>query len=296
MKNVRGVILSEDEVVIREYEASYISNPKSEGYVIATNRRLIFTGSTKSVTGSGVIVRDTKIDNISGINAGLSHQRSFTTLIIGAIIALLGLMYLFNDFGIIPLAVLAIGAFLVYRGLKSAGTMMHISILGGQSSAAISVAVEASTGIFSRVRGNQAIMTVAASGPGKHTEQLIREIGALIQDIQIMGDLAIEKWRDIPVEANAVSAPTSVLSREQLDSTINIVKNTASKVKDSAINASNNVQETVNQVKESKENNLQSNTTEVVTDGTKCKCGAIVAAGDTFCSECGIKQEVNIFG
>lgn len=81
MKTARGIILAEDEVVIREYEASYIDVPKSEGYIITTNRRLIFTGSTSSAMGSSIIVRDTKIDNITGVVGGLTRKKVLSKLL-----------------------------------------------------------------------------------------------------------------------------------------------------------------------------------------------------------------------
>lgn len=54
------------------------------------------------------------------------------------------------------------------------------------------VAVSIGEGIQSRF-GNAAIFALAAE-PTEMTEQMQRELGALVQDIQQLGDRAIQKW------------------------------------------------------------------------------------------------------
>lgn len=285
MKNARGIILSEDETVIREYEASYIQAPKSEGYVIATNRRVIFTGSTSSAMGSSIIVRDTKIDTITGVVGGLTRKKSIVQIIIGMLIALVGLIWIFNDFGIIPLIILALGGYIAYRGLSAGGVQMYLSILSSQATPAINVAVESSRGLFARIYSHDAVMTVAASGPGKHTEQMIREIGALVQDIQVMGDLAIDKWVNKPISSEPVQPITS--PSEHFSTTLDTLKQTASKVKDTAVMATETVAEASKKVTENKKT-LQ----KII----KCTCGTTLSVDAEFCTECGQKQQENIFG
>lgn len=291
MKNARGIILSEDEVVIREYEASFIESPKSEGYVIATNRRIIFTGSTSTAMGSSIIVRDTKIDTITGVVGGLTHKKSIIQIIIGLFITFITLYMLFNDVlsNFISVLFLLLGVFIAYKGFNASGVQMYLSILSSQSTPAISVAVEASRGLFSRINGHDAVMTVTASGPGKHTEQMIREIGALVQDIQIMGDLAIDKWVDKSITINPL--PQQPTAKEQLTFTMDTLKKTATKVKETAIIATDTVSEVSKKVKE---NNAASQVE--LTETRQCECGKTLALNAEFCSQCGKKQQANIFG
>ncbi|MEK4011130.1 hypothetical protein [Peribacillus sp. FSL M8-0224] len=286
MKTARGIILAEDEVVIREYEASYIDVPKSEGYIITTNRRLIFTGSTSSAMGSSIIVRDTKIDNITGVVGGLTRKKSIIQIIIGVIIALIGLVGIFNDFNIIMLLVLLLGSYIAYRGISAGGVQMYLSIFSSQAAPAISVAVEASRGLFSRISKHDAVMTVAASGPGKHTEQMIREIGALVQDIQIMGELAVSKWIDKPM---SIENFRQYSKKEQLTSTIETIKQTATMVKETAVTATDSVVEVSKKTKATKESPKSTK---------QCECGTTLLAEAEFCTECGKKQQAqeNIFG
>ncbi|SDD47461.1 hypothetical protein SAMN05428987_4882 [Paenibacillus sp. CF095] len=276
MNMVRGITLAENEIVIREYEASALYVPKGEGYVIVTNRRVIFTGNSESVAGTGLIIRDAKIDTITGVMAGLVRHRSFKMLIFGAIIGLLGLIMTMNNSTLISWILLIIGSIMVYFGLKSKGVLMHINIFGAQSSSALSVAVEAST-LFSRVTNNQALMTITAAAPGRHTEQMLRELGALIQDVQVMGDMAIEKWKDIPMtEGSILTMPVS----EQLSSSINTVIQTANKVKETTVTASRNLQQQMNKTEDKNPSDSLTN---------QCKCGTAYGINAVFCPECGAK-------
>lgn len=275
MKNVRGVLLSEDEVVIREYEASNLELMNAKGFVIATNRRLIFTGSTKTAFGNSVLVRDTKIDSITGVMGGLSRKKSILQLIIGILIALVGIMSFSSSF-LFALIGLALGGFIAYKGLKSKGLQMYVSVMSSQSSPVINVSVEAANGFFSRIKSNDAFLTVNASGPGIHTEQLIREIGALIQDIQTMGDLAIDKWRDKPLQSVAVETPSTI---EQFSSTIQTVK-------EKAATATATIAEVKNQHSQPDKTNAYK----------ACSCGSKVERDAAFCHECGGKFEESIFG
>ncbi|GMK41941.1 hypothetical protein PCCS19_50000 [Paenibacillus sp. CCS19] len=275
MKMVQGIVLADNEVVIRQYEASALDVPKAEGFVIVTNRRVIFTGSSQSITGSGLIIRDAKIDSVTGVMAGLMRHRSFKLLIFGAILGLIGLIMTINNSSIISWLMLVVGAICIYNGLRSKGILMYISILGAQTSSALSVTVEKST-LFSRVKGNDALMTVTAAGPGRNTEQMLRELGALIQDVQIMGDHALDKWRNIPMTSGSFEAvPVS----EQFASTIDAVKNTVSKVKDTTVNTAHKQQQLNNQ-----ENSTFSNERK-----NTCDCGSTYEKDDVFCPQCGAR-------
>ncbi|MFG6496264.1 hypothetical protein P8610_12935 [Fictibacillus sp. UD] len=296
MRQIHGVVLSEGETVIREYEASYIENPKTEGYLVATNRRLIFTGSSKSMMGNSLLVRETKVDQVTGVISQLSRGKNIGQIIFGAILSLVGLFTVFNGdgFGFISLfalIILAWGLHTLYKAFTQSGVQMYLGIqTSGQSSSAIQVAVEAKSGILSRfgLGGDTAWLSVAASGPGRHTEQMIREVGALVQDIQVMGDLAIDKWVGQPMKNSPVSIPVST---EEMGAQLT---NTFSKIKDTATAASHKISQQVQEKKESSQNRIQD-------ESTTCECGSTISLGAAFCGECGssVKKnaaEANYFG
>ena len=296
MRNIHGIVLSEDETVVREYEASYIESPKTEGYLVATNRRLIFTGSAKSMMGNSMIVRETKIDDVSGVMSQLYRGKNIGKIIMGIILAIAGLISLFAGgfMVVLGLVLMAIGGYLLYKAFTLAGMEMYLSILtSGQSSSAIQVAVEAKSSILTRfgLGGSHAWMSVAASGPGRNTEQMIREIGALVQDIQVMGDLAIDKWVNEPFVNSPVNQPASAEDNfKQLSSSIN-------KVKEKAVTAGSNISQQVQE----KKAEFRTNSTPVSSDADQCECGSLIQPGSAFCGECGkpvnqASKEESFFG
>jgi len=209
MGNVRGIELAENEFTIREYEASnltLLNKSLAKGYAIITNERFIFTSSAKTTLGNSVLVREAKMNEITGIQAGLSNKKSIAQLIVGALIAVFGLMMLFG-FPPVGIILLIIAAIVIYNGLKSKGIQMRLSVLCHASTSPISISGEGSRGLFARMTSGNITSSLSGS-PAMHTEQFIREIGALIQDVQQLGgERAAEKWRTIPLSA----APTPVV-------------------------------------------------------------------------------------
>ena len=293
MNTVRGITLSEGEQVIRQYEASSLKVPKADGYVIATNRRMIFTGSAETALGSSVIVRDTKIDSISGVIGGLTHKKSLTQIIIGSILGLYGLINLIDDVTMLYTAIFLVGIALVISGLRAGGVQMYLSIFSSEASPAISVSVQKKRGLFSKIGSNDAVMTVGAAGPGKHTEQMIREIGALIQDIQVMGDLAIEKWATKPIQENATDYEGNT---DYLANTMQTITKTVNAVKEA--NAKPVTSEKTFTAPPVQKDEATIVPLEKVESAT-CECGAINDVGSRFCESCGSslqnQEKTNIF-
>lgn len=302
MQEIRGVHLSEDEQVIREYEASYIAKPRTEGYIIATNRRLIFTGSSTGVLGNSIVVRETKIDTITGVISELNRGKSLAQIIFGIIISIIGLLMLSTDFllfinDFVSAIILLIGGYMLYKAIKFPGVEMYLSILtSGQFSSAIQVAVAAKSGLFSKLSNNSAWLSVTASGPGANTEQLIREVGALIHDIQIMGDLAIEKWKYKPINNVPVAQPTYISDKVQMQVS-NVTSTISNKVKE--INQPQHNKVFANQTAPQDHNvfSSPSQPQQSVFSGyahqaaaLRCSCGNELEAGDKFCGTCGKQQ------
>lgn len=291
MQKHRGIVLSETESVIREYEASYLKNPKTEGYIIATNRRLIFTGSSKSLMGNSIVVRETKIEQVSGVISQISRGKNIGQIIFGLVAGIIGISFLFvGGFAtLIGILGVALGAHQLYRAFFKSGVEMVLSILAsGESNSAIQVSVEAKSGIFSRfgLGGNSAWMSIVASAPGRHTEQLISELGALVQDIQIMGDHAIEKWKNVDMVAVEVN-----------NDKVTDINAAYNKVKEKSIVATSELKQHTNNYKEKLESkNSSSSLKEESVASVVCECGNAHADDEVYCFECGGKViKENIF-
>lgn len=134
---LENLVLAENEVVIRSYEASYLERPKATGYLVATNRRLMFIGESSGVIGDSVMHREVNITNVNGLYAYYDTSKSFGVLIFAAILVLLFIVLGF------AYSLLFVGllwpAYLVYRFFtnpRGRNAQMQVSIMadGTQSS------------------------------------------------------------------------------------------------------------------------------------------------------------------
>lgn len=270
MSVVHGIRLGTGEQVIRQYEASRLVEPKATGYIIATNRRIIFTGNSESTLSSSIMVRDTKIDNITGVIGGITRERSIMAFIIAFIVAMFSLMLLTNEFVGYGIAGLLIAAFIGYKGFKAVGVRMYMVIMSEQSKAAIKLNVAGRQGLFSKIADDDTYLSVFAAGPGAHTQQMIREIGALIQDIQTHGEEAVAMWSTAPV-AESVPQPTTNTVAAATD----LMKTTTSKIKDATVATT----EAAKKMKEEATRKKQQR--------ALCNCGHQNTENAMFCAECG---------
>ena len=201
MDYIRGIALADGERVIRQYEATQLDNPKTTGYLIATDRRIIFSGEAKGLKGQSMIVKDVKIDHVTGVHAFVGGGNNFSQILWIVISALFFLM-LGSIFPLFFLG-LAIPAFIVYKLIKNplkTSIMNMVIMADNQTPSSISISAASASGsfisaIFSKAGfdGSHASLSVAA-GPGKDTLTMIKEIGALVLDIQAKGEHAADIW------------------------------------------------------------------------------------------------------
>lgn len=273
---IHGVRLAQGETVIREYEASSLIEPAVMGYVVATNRRLIFTGNAQTSMGSSLLVRDTKIDNVVGVTGGLTYERSINAIIIGAVMALIGVILLFMGFIIYAIAALLIGGFVMYKGWRAGGTHMYMNVMTTQSAPAFGVSVAIRRGWFSSQASGEIYTMVAAAAPGRDTEQMIRELGAVVQDIQQMGDAAIARWQQVGMEGNH-AIPVTPSTGEQVTAAVDLMKTTTTKLKDITV-------ATTEAAKKMKEDAALAKQQKAL-----CECSHQNAPNALFCAACGQK-------
>lgn len=230
MDEIRGIILADGETVVREYEATYMENPRKEGYLIATNRRLIFCGEAKGMAGSSMIVKDVKIEHVTGIHAFISGGKNLRQ-----IIGIIFLAILFIILGqVVSDLYLPELTTLFYTGLIFPGFMAYklinnplktsmlsmVVMADNQTPSSVSVTAAASGNFISSLLsrpgfdGSHAALSVAA-GPGRDTVEMIKELGALVLDIQAQGEYAVKRWgsKSESVESKPFSIKASQVSR-----------------------------------------------------------------------------------
>lgn len=181
---MRGLVLSEGEVIVRSYLCAQVINPKATGYLTVTNKRVCFEGFGSSQTTK--IFQETWLSGISGVNTFIGWDISIMKIIIGVIILMMTPIALssdsFSGFMVFILAVcLIISAFqkCFKLSLTSSGAAGTGISLGSSPTSLI---------------GNGALMALS-SRPTPETDRMIRELGALILDLQTRGDLAIKYWQ-----------------------------------------------------------------------------------------------------
>ena len=206
---VGSFYLAENEVVIRKYLCARLvsglfSQNTSNGYLYVTNQRVIYEGTDNNSR----ITMETPINSIGGITTYDGVNRNWILLIIG-IFLLTATVFsgcisyattsVYSSFGyrrdpsagavLTFLVMTFVACFLIYKANHRA-YMLEIS-----SSAVAGTAVLIGEGPQSNFLSNKSLYTLNAE-PTAETNKMMSEIGALIHDIQMLGDGAIEKWKE----------------------------------------------------------------------------------------------------
>lgn len=176
--------LSENEEVVRQYQCSNIKQPAScIGYLTVTTKRVIFEGrSSGSRIGKEVI-----LDSVSGLECAYGTNINLRRLIVGILIALLGLSGNFRS--MLQIIIILVGVYLVITSFRKT---FKLAIY---SSKASSSPISIGEGIRS-LFGNEAAYTLV-SEPTADTDRMLNELGAMVQDLQTLGDYAITKWKEL---------------------------------------------------------------------------------------------------
>lgn len=199
-----GLVLADGETIVKQYLCARYNSWRvsATGRLSVTNKRMIF----HATGGDSRINEEVSLDSISGIRGYYGSYIDLKRIIIGAIVILLGIimavslgrtLYYAAQYGgggggagvwLLFLLMAAIGGLLIYSAFgKIYGLIIYakdvspspIRIGGGPKS----------------VLGNSAIYGYSGDQRNSATDQMLNELGALVQDLQSMGDLAIEKWQ-----------------------------------------------------------------------------------------------------
>ena len=189
-----NLILSEDEIIVKSYKCSEMQRPKCTGNLTVTNKRTIFHSYG---TGSRM-VDEVQLSSISGLSTFYGGYTDFTRLKIGVILIIVGVISIFMPVILNTLILLWIGVPLAIIVITLGGIFVDgcrrkaffLNIYASQSSPAISVGMG-----YGTLGGNNATFALIAE-PTDETDKMMLELGALFNDLQTQGDLAIGKWKD----------------------------------------------------------------------------------------------------
>ena len=179
--------LAENEKIVRQYQCTNIKHPRAAGYLVVTNKRMIFQGKGTSSR----VVKEVVLDSVSGLDCFYGMNIQLPLLILGALFALGG-FYLMNMANQLHtgggkfLLLVLLGALFIYLSLQKCFFLSVFSSKATGSPICIG-------GRPQNMLGNGALYSLT-SRPTPDTDRMLNELGALVQDLQTLGDHAIEKW------------------------------------------------------------------------------------------------------
>ena len=189
--------------ILPKLKVLYIVEIKSKihGYLTVTNKRMLYEadGSKSRIS------MEAPIDSIGGIRTTSGINFNIRRLIAGIILCLVSFfcfylsgemnrasLYFSSNGGTQPAIIgfvqILLGVLLIASCFRRSYSLVV------NSNKVTGVAVSIGEGIQSKL-GNSAIFAMAAE-PTERTDQMLRELGALVQDVQQLGDRAIQKWKD----------------------------------------------------------------------------------------------------
>lgn len=186
---VDNIVLAEGEIVVKRYNCVDVKGVK--GYLTVTNKRMMFN----SFGANSRYSQEVTLSSVSGLRCHRGINFDAGRIILGGIIILIAL-YLMISLGkyssrmiMIGVFAIAIGAVIIYSGIKK--TFLIRVFAKDVSSSPISIGQGPRS-----LWGNSALYAFE-SEPTPETDVMLNELGAMVQDLQTMGDLAIDKWQNM---------------------------------------------------------------------------------------------------
>ena len=194
-----GIVFSNEEFAIRTYHCSQLKFPSCNGYLSVTNRRVLFHGhSGRSGNSAGSrIVNEVPLNTVSAISSFYGGKVFWCRLMAG-LLMMLGTIAIFTVnkllFSWRPLPVHTVsGAIGLMIGIILLCTCYRKTfVLKVYSSQANSSPID----IGARpggIAGCAAMFSIIAY-PTEQTEQMMLELGAMISDLQNLGDHGVALW------------------------------------------------------------------------------------------------------
>lgn len=195
----QSVTPCEGEVSVKSYQCSEFNSKifgiKAKGYLEVTNKRLLFQALGKGMNDWSVIHNEVAIADVSEIKIYKGSSFKLLMFIIGTVISLAIASALKQAISsdalgaILALAVVGGAVYWLWMNCRKQAFSLIIQTKGGSGN------VVYIAGLSPFGAGTSIASKALEAFPSKDSEILFKEIGAVIQDIQNMGENAIEKWK-----------------------------------------------------------------------------------------------------
>ncbi len=206
------LLLGDGELVWRQYRVSQLrKREQGEGILYVTDARVVFYAQAKggATQRASALVQQTKLGDVTGLTAYVSHRISLAWFATALLLALLFLVSFRNQswvqvviFGLLlagAVAMLVLGA--AKRGsvgvqIQSNATQQSPIGFGqfGEQHGLIGTILHNLAAPFMTLIGVHTAFDVLVGFPGEDAEKVIAELGALIFDLQSRVNLAGTHW------------------------------------------------------------------------------------------------------
>jgi len=183
-KPIAGIAYANDEFLVRSYHCTTLRFPKCDGHLSVTNRRVIFHGASEG----SQIVHEVPLDAVSGVSTFYGGILFMKRLIVGLLIIGIAIFLAYWSGSGAPVFIgLVVGGIplaLCYRD------SFRLQVYSSKASASPILIGEGEGGVV----GSSAMFSIQAR-PAGDTNKMMSELGAMIIDLQTLGDFGIEKWQ-----------------------------------------------------------------------------------------------------
>ncbi|MDR1327999.1 MAG: zinc ribbon domain-containing protein [Oscillospiraceae bacterium] len=186
-------VLAKEEKVVKTYHCSKLRFPSCDGYLSVTNRRVIFHG----YAAGSRIVDEVQLDSVSGLSTFYGGRLKVAQLIAALVMACVSIWALtqtasdsFIKIQILPTPLAVILLILAVILLITCYRKMFFLKVYSSKANGSPIAIGEGYGGFG---GNGAVFTVTAA-PTAATDAMMLELGALVSDLQRMGDYGTADW------------------------------------------------------------------------------------------------------
>lgn len=205
-----NIVLAEGEENVKSYHCtSFPDNAltrffslATDGYVSVTNKRVIFFGDGKKST----LFSEVDIQKVTGIASYSGKGWNLLALAFWMIVYIAQISIIFanvsafkysGSFGLVISTAISIAIFAleIYIGRFFIRPWLYHFYLTGEGVDITSVgAGNMSGGLRWWITGQGAANSMFSFFPGPDKEKVVRELGAVVKDIQTLGEFGIEKW------------------------------------------------------------------------------------------------------
>lgn len=190
-----GIALGYDEIIVKRFRIGRYTLRKGEICVIVTNKRVIRYEESSWFGMKTDRIDEVDIDAVYGTSCMMRHSISILGLFATLIIFSLGINFFMaarygHRFGYILGGIISIAAAVVFL-VNSFRPTMCFHLNGAVGAPVLETNVNARGRLFGRNYSS----AVFQFKPTDETTAMLKEIGACIHDVKILGDRATEKWK-----------------------------------------------------------------------------------------------------